>query len=77
MPLQWRSMVGTDGVGRFSFDNLVLQLSTQQHRMDDALHSGCGDGTDGGFETYRRMARGVATAQRDDGWGEAEAMMIV
>ena len=69
--------MGTNGVGRSSFDNLVLQLSAQQHQIDDALHGGRGDGTDGGFETYRRIARGVATAHRDDGWGEAEAMMIV
>ena len=44
MPLQWRSMMGTDGVGRSSSDNLVLQLSAQQQQMDDALHGGVGRG---------------------------------
>ena len=39
--------MGTDGVGRSSSDDLVLQLLAQQQRMDDALHGGRGDGTDG------------------------------
>ena len=56
-----------DGVGRSSSDNLVLQLSAQQQRMDDALHGGRGDGMDGRFETYRSIARGVVMAQRDAG----------
>ena len=69
--------MGTDGVGRSSSDNLVQQLSAQQQRMDDALHGGRGYGTDRGFETYQRIARGVAMAQREARWGEGEPMMMV
>ena len=69
--------MGTDGVGRSSSDDLVLQFPAQQQRMDDALHGGGGDGTDGGFETYRMIARRVAMVQQDAGWGEGEAVMMV
>ena len=59
--------MGTDGVGRSSSDDLVLQLPAQRQRIDNILHGGGGDGTDGGFETYWMMARGVAMAHRDAG----------
>ena len=68
--------MGTDGVGRSSSDDLVLQLPAQRQRIYDTLRGWGGDGTDGGFETYRRIARGIAMAQRDAGWGEGEAGCI-
>ena len=66
----------TDRVGRSSSDNFVMQLLAQHQQMGDALHGGCGDGTDDSFETYWTIARGIAMAHQDAGWGEGEAGCI-